>query len=380
MNIPFLDLSRQTACLRSELDAAIGRVLDRGRYILGEELESFEREYAAFCGAQFAIGVGNGTQALEIALRACGVGRSDEVITTPLTAPFTALAILAVGATPVFADLDPETLLLDPDAAARQISPRTRAIIPVHLYGRVADLEAFAAIARRHKLEIIQDACQAHGATFRSKPLTQWSRWVAYSFYPTKNLGALGDAGALVTDDAELAQAARLLRTGGVKSCAVSERPAINSRLDELQAAILRAKLAHLEEWNRQRRRLAACYAERIGPPVGGLPPAGEHVFHLYVIRDRRRLALRRFLSKAGIGTSVHYPRPLHFQRAFGGSLSRKRGTLPIAERACQEILSLPLDPYLTEKEVEQVCGTVCDFRAGHPKSATRNPKSKDGT
>ncbi len=365
MKIPFLDLSRQTVCLRSEIDAAIARVLDRGRYILGEELEAFEREFAAFCGARFAIGVGNGTQALEIALRACGIGPGHEVITTPLTAPFTALAILAAGATPVFADVDPETLLLDPEASARAITSRTRAIIPVHLYGRADDLEAFTAIGRRHKLEIIQDACQAHGAAFRGKPLARWSRWVAYSFYPTKNLGALGDGGALVTEDAELATVARLLRNGGIKSCSVSERPAINSRLDELQAAILRAKLAHLEEWNLARRRLAARYAQRIGPPVGGLPPPGEHVFHLYVTREARRTALRRFLEKAGIGTSIHYPQPLHFQRAFGGSLARNRGKLPSAERACREILSLPLDPYLTEAEADQVCTAIGAFRAG---------------
>ncbi len=363
MRIPFLDLAQQTSCLRDEIDAAIGRVLDRGRYILDVELESFEREYAAFCGAGLAIGVGNGTQAVEIALRACEIGPSHQVITSPLTAPFTALAIVAAGARPVFADVDPDTLLLDPDAAARKITRHTRAIIPVHLYGRVANLEAFDALARKHNVEIIQDACQAHGAKFRGQPLTRWSRWVAYSFYPTKNLGALGDGGALVTDYAGLARVARLLRNGGVKTCSVSERPALNSRLDELQAAILRAKLAHLEEWNRQRRRLARYYAGRLGLPVGGLAPEGEHVFHLYVIRERRRSALRQFLLRGGIGTSIHYPQPLHLQPAFGGPGAR--GTFPVAERACREILSLPLHPYLTEEEAERVCAAVCGFRAG---------------
>ena len=362
MKLAFLDLGRQTAGLRGEIEAAMGRVLDRSRYVLDEEVEAFEREYAAFCGARFAIGVGNGTEALEIALRACGVGPSHQVITTPLTAPFTALAILAAGATPVFADVDPETLLLDPAAAARKITRHTRAIIPVHLYGRVADLRAFGEIAARHQLEIIQDACQAHGATFDGQPLAHWSRWVAYSFYPTKNLGALGDGGALVTNDRALDRAARLLRAGGVKSCAVSQFPALNSRLDEMQAAILRAKLPHLAEWNRRRRRLAACYAGRIGPLVGGFGPQGEHVFHLYVIRSRRRSALRQLLFRAGIGTSIHYPQPLHLQPAFGRPGAVPRGTLPEAERACKEILSLPLHPEMEEAEVEEVCAAVGAF------------------
>ncbi len=363
MKLPFLDLGRQTESLRREIEAAVGRVLDRARYVLDEELEAFEREYATFCGAKFAVGVGNGTQALEIALRACGIGAGHEVITTPLTAPFTALAILAAGARPVFADVDPGTLLLDPRAAARKITARTRAIIPVHLYGRVADLGAFGDIARQRGIEIIQDACQAHGAMYRGKPLEHWSRWVAYSFYPTKNLGALGDGGALATNDAVAARLARLLRTGGVKTCAVSERPAINSRLDEMQAAILRAKLPHLAGWNRRRRELAAGYVERIGPPVGGLAPEGEHVFHLYVVRRRRRSALRQSLQRAGIGTGIHYPQPLHLQPAFGRGPAAHRGELPVAERACSEILSLPLHPEMEPAEVEMVCAALAAVR-----------------
>ncbi len=374
MNLPFLDLGRQTACLRGEMEAAIRRVLDRSRYVLDQELELFEREYAEFCGAKFAIGVGNGTQALEIALRACGVRPGHEVVTTPLTAPFTALAVLAAGARPVFADVDPGTLLLDPDAAERKITRRTRAIIPVHLYGRVADLEAFSDIARRRKVPIIQDACQAHGATFRGRPLTAWSDWVAYSFYPTKNLGALGDGGCLVTDAAASARAARLLRNGGVKSCSVSQRPALNSRLDELQAAVLRAKLPRLAEWNRARRHLAESYAGRIGPPVGGLAPEGEHVFHLYVVRSRRRSAARQHLARAGIGTSIHYPQPLHLQPAFGSGPAAHRGQLPVVERACREILSLPLHPELEPAEIEAVCVAL---RAFDPDSFSAAPPSR---
>jgi dTDP-3-amino-3,4,6-trideoxy-alpha-D-glucose transaminase len=371
VNIPFLDLGRQTASLRAELDAAIARVLDSGRFILGEEVESFERELAAHAGAKFAVGVGNGTQALEIALRVAGIGAEDEVITSPLTAPFTAQAILAAGARPVFADVDPATLLLDPEAAARQITPRTRAIVPVHLYGRVADLAAFRAIVRERRIEIIQDACQAYGARFRGKALTRWSRLVALSFYPTKNLGALGDAGALLTDDEGMARRIRLLRNGGVRDKAVAERYGLNSRLDEIQAAVLRAKLAHLDRWTAERRLLAAHYAARIGPPVGDLATRGEHVFHLYVVRAARREALRRYLVERGIGTAIHYPRPLHQQPAFGGSPARHRGRFPAAERACREILSLPLYPELTIEELERVCSAVRAFYGGSRSSAS---------
>lgn len=357
MKVPFLDLARQTACLRGEIEAAMARVLDRARFILDEEVEAFEREWTAFCGARDAVGVANGTQAIEIALRACGIGAGHEVITSPLTAPFTATAICAAGAAPIFADVDPETLLLDPLAAESKITPRTRAMIPVHLYGRVADMQAFRDIGRRRKLEIIQDACQAHGSVYAGKPLTAWSRWVAFSFYPTKNLGALGDGGALVTDDSGLAAAARLIRNGGVKTCAVSERPAINSRLDEMQAAILRAKLTHLRRWNTRRRAIANLYAARLSPPVGGQAPLGEHVFHLYVIRSEGRSALRQRLERAGVGASIHYPQPLHLQPAFGGE--SHRGELPAAERACREILSLPLYPELEDHEIEFVCSSA---------------------
>jgi dTDP-3-amino-3,4,6-trideoxy-alpha-D-glucose transaminase len=378
VKVPFLDLGRQTACCRGELDAAVARVLDRARYVLDTELESFEREWAAFCGARFAVGVGNGTQALEIALRASGIGPGHEVITSPLTAPFTAQAILGAGAIPVFADVDERTLLLDPAAAEGAVTPRTRAILPVHLYGRVADLEAFADITRRHGLDLVQDACQAHGAALHGRPLTAWSRWVAYSFYPTKNLGALGDGGALVTDHADAAEAARLLRNGGVRSQAISELPALNSRLDEIQAALLRAKLPHLAEWNERRRQLAAFYAREIGPPVGGIPAEpGSHVYHLYVVRVERRAELQQFLAGAGIGTMVHYPRPLHWQAAFGGSPACA-GTLPVVERACREIISLPLDPQLEDAEAELVINAIRDYRLQATGSAERGMRSAE--
>ncbi len=371
MKIPFLDLARETRTLRKEMEAAASHVLDRGRFILDAEVEAFEREWARFCGASAAVGVGNGTQALEIALRAIVLKPGDEVITTPLTAAFTGLAILAAGGTPVFADVDKDTLLLDPEAAASKITARTRAIIPVHLYGRVANLRAFGALARKHGLEIIQDACQAHGATWAGKPLSDFSRAVAYSFYPTKNLGALGDGGALVTNDLGLEAAARVLRNGGMGASGASERPAINSRLDELQAAFLRVKLSSLGEWNRARRALAAEYALHGFPPVGGMTAAaGEHVFHLYVILEERRKALCAALAKRGIGYAVHYPLPLHLQPAFAGCAAA--GSLPVAEAACRQIVSLPLNPFLSHDEVGEVCRAIADFRSGKLRATSR--------
>jgi dTDP-3-amino-3,4,6-trideoxy-alpha-D-glucose transaminase len=367
-----LDLGQQTAALRAQLEAAIARVLDRGRFILGEEVAAFEREWAAFCGAGAAIGVGSGTQALEIALRAIGLRPGDEVITAPITAAFTALAICAAGGVPVFADVDAHTLLLDPESAASRITPRTRAIIPVHLYGRVADLDAFSSLARKHGLAVIQDACQAHGAAYRGRPLAAWSRAVAFSFYPTKNLGALGDGGAIVTNDAELARAATLLRNGGIPSGTVSEAPGINGRLDELQAALLRAKLPFLPEWTGRRRALAARYAQQAVPPVGGIPDDPcQHVFHLYVIHERRREALRAFLEARGIGHAVHYPVPLHLHAAF--TSAAPCGSLPVAEAACREILSLPLHPYLSEEEAAEVCAALDGF--GFTTETQRTPR-----
>lgn len=344
MKVPFLDLSRQTARLRPELDAAIARVLDGGQFILGPEVEAFEREFARAAGARAAVGVASGTQALELILRARGIGAGAEVIVPALTSPFTALAVLAAGATPVFADVDPQTLLLDLDSVRRQITERTQAVIPVHLYGRRVPLEPFAALG----LEVIQDACQAHGAAL------SYGHPAAFSFYPTKNLGALGDSGAALTDDEDLARELRRLRHGGQREYAVASGPGINSRLDELQAAVLRAKLPHLPSWNARRRELARRYA-RVRPPCGGVSESpGDHVFHLYVIRSRPRRALREKLSAAQIGSAVHYPVPLHRQPAFRAPVS-----LPCAEAACEEILSLPLNPEMTDPEAEAVCSVL---------------------
>ncbi len=344
--VPFLDLSRKAARYRAELDAAIARVLDRGRFILGPELEAFETELAAAFGAQFAVGVGNGTEALELVLRARGIARGSEVILPAITSPFTAVAVLAAGATAVVADVDPETLLLNPESVAQARCGRTRAVIPVHLYGRVLPRDSMATLDASG-LNIVQDAAHAHGATLR------FDHPAAFSFYPTKNLGAFGDGGAVLTDDEKLAVRLRRLRNGGQGQYAVVTDFGINSRLDEMQAAILRVFLAHLPEDLARRRQIAARYAE-VRPPVGGMPETeGEHCFHLYVIRERRRDALRERLQAAGIETALHYPIPMHRQPLFRVPAGF---TLPCAEQACDEILSLPLNAEMTDAEVDAVC------------------------
>lgn len=328
---------------------------------------AFEREFAAFCGAPFAVGVGSGTGALEIALRLSGVTRrNQEVITSPLTAPFTAQAILAAGATPVFADIDPETLLIDPRSVSERISPRTAAILPVHLYGQACALEALGKLAAGSGAVMIQDACQAHGALYDGRPLSAYSSLAAYSFYPTKNLGCLGDGGALVAGDAEQDRLARLLRDGGRAPGHVSLMPALNSRLDEVQAALLRVFLDHLPEWNRQRKRLAEIYDRELsGLPPDWLRPVGRdprssHVMHLYVVRAQRRDQLMAHLAAQGIGTGVHYPVPLHRQPAF-----QREDACPVAERAVEEICSLPLWPFLAEDDVRFVARQIWKFYLG---------------
>ncbi|SRR5579871_612964 len=344
--VPFLDLSRKAARHREEIDAAIARVLDRGRFILGPEVEAFETEVAAAFGARFAVGVANGTEAIELILRARGIGGGSEVILPAVTSPFTALAVLAAGATAVVADVDPETLLIDPESVAQARDGRTRAVIPVHLYGRVTPRDTMD-ILDASGLMVIQDAAHAHGAQMR------FDHPAAFSFYPTKNLGGFGDGGAVLTDDEKLALRLRRLRNGGQGQYAVVTDEGINSRLDEMQAAILRVLLKHLPEDNARRRAIAGRYAE-IRPPVGEWPETpGEHVFHLYVIRDSHRDALRERLLAAGIETALHYPIPMHRQPLFRVEAGF---TLPCAERACEEILSLPLNAEMTDAEVTAVC------------------------
>jgi len=363
MRVPFLDLAPAIRETEPLWRAHLERMFQRSQFILGEQVEAFEREFAEAMGARYAVGVGTGTAALELCLREAGVtDRRMEVLTTPLTAPFTALAILAAGATPRFADVDPQTLLLDPEDAGNRAARRTVAFLPVHLYGRPCELEAFRRLARQFGAVLIQDACQAHGARYRGRSLASFSPYVAYSFYPTKNLGALGDGGAIVTNRAGIRRRLAMLRDGGRSGGHVSRIAGINSRLDEMQACYLRAFLTRLEEWTRRRARLAALYDEALKdcPGVRLLDRAGS-VHHLYVIRVREREKLRRYLASHGIGTAVHYPVPLHLQPAFRDCGAR-RGDLPVAERACREILSLPLYPHLPESAVVEIAGRIHEF------------------
>jgi dTDP-3-amino-3,4,6-trideoxy-alpha-D-glucose transaminase len=366
-SIPLVNLKPCLDACRPQWERRLAETIEGGSFILGEQVAAFEREFAAFCGAPFAVGVGSGSGALEISLRLAGIRRREqEVITSPLTAPFTAQAILAAGATPVFSDIDPETLLLDPRRAAEKISPRTAAILPVHLYGQACSLELLAELARDADAVLLQDACQAHGAVYDGRSLSAFSGFVAYSFYPTKNLGCLGDGGALVLNDSEHDRLARLLRDGGRAPGHVSLLPALHSRLDEIQAALLRVFLERLGEWNCERQRIAAVYDRELAelPPEWVRPvgrnPRSTHVRHLYVVRVQRREELAAYLASAGIGTGVHYPVPLHRQPAF-----QRDDRCPEAERACAEILSLPLWPYMPEQDVRFVASRLWKFYLG---------------
>lgn len=365
--IPLGDLRREYSRIRSEIDEAIERVLRRGWFILGEELAAFEAEWAAYCGVAHAVGVGNGTDAIHLALRAADIGPGDEVIVPALTATFTALAVSMAGATPVFADVDLARYSLDPAALEAAITPRTAAVIPVHLYGCPADMAPIVEIARRHNLLVLEDAAQAHGARYQGARTGGLGDVAAFSFYPTKNLGAYGDAGAIVTDDADLAHRARMLRHGGQERIYQHELLGTNSRLDEIQAAILRAKLPHLDAWNARRRALAARYDAGLRGSDGlVLPPTPqgvESVYHLYVVRTPLRDALRDYLAGAGVSSGVHYPKGVHLQEAYA-HLGYEPGSRPNAETAAAQVLSLPVFPQLSAREVEQVVRLVRFFFA----------------
>jgi dTDP-4-amino-4,6-dideoxygalactose transaminase len=335
-------------------------VLARGQFTLGEELANFEEEFARAMSVRFAIGVGNGTNAIELCLRERLITSPDqEVIASPLTSPFTGLAVLAAGARLRFADVDSDTLLLDPSSVADRITRRTVAVVPVHLYGQPCALKRFAQFGKL----IIQDACQAHGAKCEGRPLADYSDWVGYSFYPTKNLGCLGDGGAVTTNDRSIAKQIRILRDGGRSGNQVSSIAGMNSRLDELQACFLRAFLPYLDEWNERRRRLADSYDELLRgcPGIRLLKRSPESVNHLYVIRAERRDGLREHLLKQGISTGIHYAMPLHLQPAFS-NCGAKKGDLPHAEKACDEIVSLPLWPNMQPRIVEIVAEAIRSF------------------
>jgi dTDP-3-amino-3,4,6-trideoxy-alpha-D-glucose transaminase len=357
-NVPFLELRRQTEALRPDLDAAIAAVLDEGRYVLGPVVERFEQAFASFCGAGHAVGVASGTDAITIALQSVGVVPGDEVVVPANTCVPTVAGIEATGAVPVLADVDETTCTLDPASAEQAISERTRAIVPVHLYGQCADVIGLLEVARAHGLKLVEDAAQAHGAELGGRRAGSLGDAAAFSFYPTKNLGALGDGGAVVTNDAQVAEEARGLRSYGERERYDSVRSGWNSRLDTLQAALLSAKLPHLEAWNEQRRTIAARYDELLGDTQVVLPVGVEgrrHVYHLYVVRSPDRDVLRARLKERGVQSLIHYERPVHRHEAYR-HLARE---LPVSERLCDEVLSLPLYPELREDEVELVAEAV---------------------
>jgi dTDP-3-amino-3,4,6-trideoxy-alpha-D-glucose transaminase len=327
--------------------------------VLGPEVEAFEAEFAAASGATHAVGVGTGTDAIALALRALGIGPGDEVITAPLSAAYTALAVMMAGATPVFADLDPERLTMSPDAVAAAVTSRTAAILPVHIYGQPADMPAIAAIAERHSLAIVEDACQAHLATCSGRPVGSFGAAAAFSFYPTKNLGALGDGGAITTNDAAMAARLRRLRNGGQTDRYRHEEFGVNSRLDDMQAAILRERLTRLPAWTTRRRGLAARYRRALaGAPVT-VPPECDpgHVYHLFPVLTPERDAFMAHMTREGIGTLVHYPIPIPRQQALAGI--GDAASCPVADRICAEVCSLPLHPALSEAEVDVVAEAV---------------------
>ena len=359
--IPLVDLKAQYQSIRGEIDAAVRHVLETTAFIMGPDVAEFEREFARFCGAKHAIGVASGTDALHLTLRACDVGPGDEVITTPFTFIATAEAISMCGARPVFVDIDPRTYNLDVSLVEEAISPRTKAILPVHLYGQPADVDPLLDIARRHSLFLVEDAAQAHGAGYRGRRVGTLADAACFSFYPGKNLGAYGDAGAVTTDDAELAATVRMLRDHGRRDKYEHLLIGFGSRLDTLQAAVLRVKLPHLEDWNARRRAIAARYDEllegtRVARPLR--PDWADPVYHLYVVRTADRAQLQRRLKEAGISSGVHYPIPLHLQPAYRG-LGYAPGAFPHAERAAAEVLSLPVFPELSDDDVGRVAASV---------------------
>lgn len=359
--VPFMKLTPGED--RPAIDAAIRRVVDRGWFILGPELEAFESAFAAACGAPQAVGVGTGTDAIAIALRALGIGAGDEVITAPVSAAYTALACMMVGARPVFADIDPKRLTLAPDAVAAAVTPRTRAILPVHLYGQPADMPAIVAVAERHGLAVVEDCCQAHLATCGGRAVGSFGVAAAYSFYPTKNLGALGDGGAITTSDPALAARMRRIRNGGQTDRYHHGEMGVNSRLDEMQAAILAARLPLLPAWTDARRARAADYRRRLGGAPIDVPPQFDagHVYHLFPVLSEHRDCLQAFLKEQGIETLIHYPVPIPDQPAVQ---SERPAPCPEARRVCGQVLSLPLYPSMDEGDVAAVADTIARFSA----------------
>lgn len=359
--IPLLELHGQYVSIKREVDIAMTRVIENSDFILGSELELFESEFAAYCGSRCCIGVDSGLSALELVLRAWGIGAGDEVITAANTFIATALAISNTGATPVLVDVDPHTFNIDPEAMRSAITPRTKAIVPVHLYGSPAEMDTINAIAAKYDVAVLEDACQAHGARYKGRRAGSLGHAAAFSFYPGKNLGAYGDGGAIVTNDEALASQLRSMRNYGQREKYIHSIRGSNRRLDTLQAAVLRVKLRHLDEWNSLRTQHAGNYRELFFGASVSVPPAPDHVqsaWHLYVIRSPFRNAIRSRLGDHGIATGMHYPVPIHLQTAYADAGYRK-GEFPVTERMADEILSLPMYPELDHDSMERIAAAV---------------------
>lgn len=363
MTIPFLDLPAQYKTLKAEIDPAIHHILDTAQYASGPAVEAFERDFAEFCGAAHCIGLNSGTAALALLMQAHGIGRGDEVITVPNTFFATVEAILHVGALPVLVDVEEKTALMDPGLLEHAITQKTKAIIPVHLYGQTCDMATINAIAKKHGVLVFEDACQAHGARDGDRTAGNLADGAAFSFYPGKNLGAYGEAGAVTTNDPEIAKTVRMLRDHGQPKKYHHDLVGWNERMDGIQGAVLGVKLKHLAGWNERRRALAAHYRKHLPPGIRVIEerPGATPVYHLFVIRSRRRDALQKHLNDHGIQTGIHYPVALHLLTALK-SFGWKQGDFPVAETLANEILSLPMFPEMTEAQVEEVCGVISAF------------------
>jgi len=362
--IPYLDLKRQYLMIKDEIDQAIKNVFDRHNFILGVEGECFEKEFADYCGVKFGVGVGSGTEALHLGLRAVGVKPGDEIITVSNTAVPTISAILSSGAKPVFVDIDKESYCIDPGKIEAKISPKTKAILPVHLYGHPCEMDPIMEIAQKYELSVIEDCAQAHGTEYKNKKVGQIGDIGCFSFYPTKNLGAYGDAGMVVTNDANFTDKIRLLRNYGETNKYTNVMNGFNTRLDEIQAAILRKKLKYLDKMNKERRRIATIYNEELKSVVK-VPDEKEnikHSYHLYVIKTQQRDHLQKHLSDNHIQTSIHYPTPVHLQAAYK-MLGFCEGSLPITEKHTQEILSLPLFIGMRDEEINETIANIKKFK-----------------
>ncbi|HEY6166597.1 MAG TPA: DegT/DnrJ/EryC1/StrS family aminotransferase [Verrucomicrobiae bacterium] len=362
--VPYIDLAAQIRPIRKEIDAAIAQAIDRCSFCLGPDVAQFERDFAAYCGAKHCIAMNSGTSALHIAMLLLGVNRDDEVITTPYTFAATSWGISYVGARPVYVDIDEATFNLDPRLVERAITPRTKAILPVHLYGHPYDIDALHAVAAKHNLPVVEDAAQAHGATWRGKIIGTFGVLSCFSFYPAKNLGAFGEGGAVVTNDDALAARARALREHGSSVRYHHDEVGFNYRMEGLQGAVLGVELKHLPEWTFARRRLAHRYHELLAGTPLRLPCEAVNArsaWHLFVIRHERRDELKQHLDAHGIGNAIHYPLPLHLQKCYA-SLGYKAGDFPVAERACKEVLALPFFPAMTDGQQQRVAAVIADF------------------